>query len=91
MPGTDAVSICVNEVRSVQNKFDTYDIDPVPVGAGGWGTIYRGVRKSDGKEFSLKFFGYTNRAPIQSDINDEIVQMQAMVGVEGGVGCNSLF
>lgn len=81
---TDSIPICVNEIRAVQNDFDTYDIDPAPVGSGGWGTIYRGVRNSDGKVFSLKFFGYTNRAPVQSDINDEIVQMFAVAGVEGG-------
>lgn len=79
----EPIPVCVNEIRAVQNDFDTYDIDPSPVGSGGWGTIYRGVRKSDGKVFSLKFFGYTNRAPNQSDINDEIVQMYTMIGVEG--------
>lgn len=82
-------SICVNEVRTTLNNFDTYEIDHNPLGSGGFGIIYKGVRKSDGKEFALKFFGYTGRVPSVEDINMEIVLMMTLAGVEGKSPLNS--
>lgn len=65
------------------NPFDTFEIENTPLGTGGWGHVYRGVRRSDNKCVALKFFGYTNRAPSLIDINNEIVLMFSLVGVEG--------
>lgn len=49
------------------------------------GTVYYGIRKSDGQPVALKFFGYTHRAPSEECIRDEIRVMMALKNVDGVV------
>lgn len=87
----ETVSVCVNEVFARHNSLGTYDIEPKPIGAGGNGVIYRARRNADGKTVALKFFGYTDRLPPISDVNNEIVLMMHLVGVEGVLQIESIF
>ena len=50
---------------------------------GSYGVVVNAVRKSDRKEFVMKFFGYTKNKPDISWILREIDNLRALVGIEG--------
>jgi serine/threonine protein kinase len=50
---------------------------------GGYGVIMNAKRRSDGTEFVMKFFGYTDNKPDVAWINKEIFNMRALVGISG--------
>lgn len=52
------------------------------IGRGGWGIVYTAER-SDQKIVALKFFGYTQFVPDRGVINNEIMLMMSLQGVEG--------
>jgi serine/threonine protein kinase len=55
------------------------------------GTVYHGVRKSDGVPVALKFFGYTRRAPSDENIREEIRVMMELRNVDGVVHLHGTF
>lgn len=58
--------------------------------SGGWGTVYSATDKS-GKRVAMKFFGYTQRAPILEEINKEIALMASLSGIPGVVQLEGVF
>lgn len=66
----------------INTKDDVYDILEL-VGRGGWGQVYKGRNKQDNNIISLKFFGYTSNKPDINIINNEIMLMISLIGVEG--------
>ena len=59
--------------------------------SGGWGTVYGATRNSDGKKVAMKFFGYTQRPPVSSEINREISLMASLSGIPGVVQLEGVF
>jgi serine/threonine protein kinase len=51
------------------------------IGEGGIGKVYCAVRKSDGKEVALKFFGYVPNEPDIHQIREEITIMSHFIGI----------
>ena len=58
---------------------------------GSYGLIFSAKRKSDGQEFVMKFFGYTQEKPQLSWILHEIDNMRALKGVQGVVQIEDSF
>jgi serine/threonine protein kinase len=61
------------------------------IAEGGMGTVYAGICVSDRKFVALKFFGYTDKEPRDSDIDREISLLMAVSGVEGVVQIKGVF
>ena len=74
-------TIIVKELR-LKSNFENYTLLE-SVGQGGWGKVYKAVRQSDNKVVALKLFGYTKHPPILSSINNEIMLMKSLIGVNG--------
>jgi hypothetical protein len=49
------------------------------------------VRKKDHKEFALKFFGYTDNAPLPAEIDEELGLMQALNHLHGVLHLQGVF
>lgn len=65
----------------------SYDIEPEPIGKGGYGTVHLAkVKNEEGKTeetYALKFFGYVKNKPVHDDINREIMLMMRLKNVAG--------
>ncbi len=67
------------------NSIDDFDIQP-NIGencSGSFGVIVTAIRKTDQKEFVMKFFGYTRNRPDVSWILRELDNLRALVGING--------
>ena len=52
---------------------------------GSYGVVVDAIRLADGKEFVMKFFGYTKNKPDISWILREIDNLRALEGIQGRV------
>lgn len=50
---------------------------------GSYGVVVNAIRNTDGKEFVMKFFGYTKNKPDISWILREIDNLRALEGIKG--------
>ena len=58
---------------------------------GALGTVYSGVRVSDGHMVALKFFGYTKKRPKEADVEKEVSILCDLKGVSGVVQIEGVF
>jgi serine/threonine protein kinase len=59
--------------------------------SGGWGKVYSGKYSPTQQIYALKFFGYTNKKPVQDSIRHEIAMMKIVEGVDGFVQLQGTF
>ena len=69
---------------------EKYQITPISA-AGSYGLVFFANRIADGREFVMKFFGYTQMKPHLSWILREIDNMRALQGVQGVVQIEETF
>lgn len=58
---------------------------------GGFGIVYRAVRKSDNQAFAMKFFGYTDNIPTEEEIDMEIELMASLNDLDGVLHLEGIF
>ena len=77
------------EPPSFLSGVPVFNADDIDIGKyiaeGGHGKVYAGVNKTTGKQYALKFFGYTQRVSKMATIEAEIDLMQKLQGIEGVV------
>jgi serine/threonine protein kinase len=82
----DSVSVRVIK-RPNKTEMNPEDFQSFEVGSklnhGGYGVIMNAKRRHDGKEFVMKFFGYTDNKPDIAWINKEISNLRALAGISG--------
>lgn len=61
------------------------------INTGGFGVVYRAKRKKDHKDFAMKFFGYTENAPMDEEIDMEIELMAALNELDGVLHLEGIF
>lgn len=61
------------------------------INTGGFGIVYRAYRKKDGKEFAMKFFGYTDSIPLAEDIDVEIGLLESLNHLNGVLHLEGIF
>jgi serine/threonine protein kinase len=59
--------------------------------AGGWGTVHEAVKRATHQRVAMKFFGYTQRAPVMAEIHKEIDLMASLSGIGGVVQLEGIF
>jgi calcium-dependent protein kinase len=83
-PGVDA-----STGAPLLNK-DDFTVESI-INEGGYGTVYKGVRKHDQLKVALKFFGYTENKPFEQEIDMEIRLMLSLNGFDGCVNLYGIF
>ena len=67
--------------------FEIYEL----MNTGGFGVVYRAIRKKDKKEFAMKFFGYTDNVPYVEEIDAEVGLMQTLNHINGILHLEGIF
>lgn len=55
------------------------------------GKVFSGKRKTDNKQFAMKFFGYTRQLPRLHSVIQEISLMRTLAGIEGVIQLQDVF